>query len=177
QLIGTGHVLERMWAKPAISLTGIDAPSIANASNTLVPSVVVRVSARVAPGQDANEAAAAIRAHLLANAPYGAHVTFESEDNGQPFLVDTSGWGAEAMREAMADAWGTQPVDTGIGGSIPFIAELVEKFPGAQILVTGVEDPQTQAHSPNESQHLGVLRNAMLTEALFLARLNERTLP
>lgn len=174
--IGTGKILERIWAKPAITLTGIDAPSITNASNTLVPSVLVRLSGRVAPGQDAHEAARAIQKHLLAHAPFGAKLTFEGEDNGQPFLVDTSGWGAEAMRQAMADAWGVAPVDTGIGGSIPFIAELVEEFPSAQILVTGVEDPQTQAHSPNESQHLGVLRNAMLTEALFLARLNDRTL-
>ncbi|WP_217134620.1 dipeptidase [Leucobacter chinensis] len=174
--VGTGKVLSRIWAKPSISLTGIDAPSIANASNTLVPSVLVRLSGRVAPGQDAAEAAEAIQRHLLANAPFGAHVSFEDTDNGQPFLVDTSGWGAETMRQAMADAWGVEPVDTGIGGSIPFIAELVEEFPGAQILVTGVEDPDTRAHSPNESQHLGVLRNATLTEALFMARLNERTL-
>lgn len=173
--IGTGNVLSRIWAQPSISLTGIDAPSIANASNTLVPSVVVRLSGRVAPGQDADEAAEAIRRHLLAHAPFGAQVTFEGADNGQAFLVDTSGWGAETMRQAMADAWGVTPVDTGIGGSIPFIAELVEEFPGAQILVTGVEDPDTRAHSPNESQHLGVLRKATLTEALFLARLNERT--
>jgi len=170
--IGTGKILERLWAKPAISLTGIDAPSIANASNTLIPSVTVRVSGRVAPGQDADEAAAALKQHLLDHAPFGAKVTFEGEDNGQAFLVDTTGWGAKAMREAMADAWGKDPVDTGIGGSIPFIAELVEEFPGAQILVTGVEDPETRAHSPNESQHLGVFRNAILAEALFLARLN-----
>ena len=172
--VGTGEILGRIWAKPAITLTGIDAPSIANASNTLVPSVLVRLSGRVAPGQDANEAAEAIQQHLLKHAPFGAKVSFEDPDIGQPFLVDTSGWGAEAMRQAMADAWGVEPVDTGIGGSIPFIAELVEEFPGAQILVTGVEDPETRAHSPNESQHLGVLRNALLTEALFLARLNER---
>ena len=172
--IGTGKILDRVWAQPSITLTGIDAPSIANAANALTPSVLVRLSGRVAPGQDAEEASRAIKRHLLDHAPFGARVTFEGDDNGQPFLVDTSGWGAEAMRQAMADAWGVAPVDTGIGGSIPFIAELVDEFPGAQILVTGVEDPQTQAHSPNESQHLGVLRNAMLTEALFLARLNDR---
>ena len=74
----------------------------------------------------------------------------------------------------MADAWGTPAVEAGIGGSIPFIADLVQVFPSAQILVTGVEDPDTRAHSPNESLHLGVFRRAILTEALFLARANER---
>jgi hypothetical protein len=62
----------------------------------------------------------------------------------------------------------------GIGGSIPFIAELVEEFPRAQILVTGVEDPDSRAHSPNESLHLGVFRRAILTEAVLLSKLNAR---
>jgi acetylornithine deacetylase/succinyl-diaminopimelate desuccinylase-like protein len=74
----------------------------------------------------------------------------------------------------MADAWGVEPVETGIGGSIPFIADLVRVFPDAEILVTGVEDPDTRAHSPNESLHLGVFKRAILTEALLLGRLNER---
>ena len=59
---------------------------------------------------------------------------------------------------------------SGIGGSIPFIADLVEVFPAAQILVTGVEDPDSRAHSPNESLHLGVFQRAILAEALLLAR-------
>ena len=70
----------------------------------------------------------------------------------------------------MAAGWGREPVEIGVGGSIPFIAELVEEFPDAQILVTGVEDPDSRAHSPNESQDLGVLRRAISAEALFLLR-------
>jgi len=59
-------------------------------------------------------------------------------------------------------------VDIGVGGSIPFIADLIEVFPGAQILVTGVEDPDSRAHSPNESVHLESLRKTMLAESLML---------
>ena len=172
--IGRGSILSRIWAQPAITITGIDAPDIANASNTLVPGTRVRVSARIAPGQDAGEAFAAIRAHLEANAPFGAHLTFEDIDTGQPFLVDTSGWAVAETKAAMTDAWGKAPIEIGIGGSIPFIAELVDEFPDAQILVTGVEDPDSRAHSPNESLHLGVFKRALLAEALFLARLDAR---
>ena len=68
--------------------------------------------------------------------------------------------------------WGTTPFRIGVGGTIPFISDLAEQFPDAQILVTGVEDPDSRAHSPNESVHLGVFRRAILTEAVFLARLN-----
>lgn len=173
--IGRGSILSRIWAQPSITVTGIDAPSVANASNTLIPSVAVRLSTRIAPGQDAADALEALRAHLLANAPFGAHLEIDDIDTGQPFLVDTSGWAVAEAKAAMADAWEVDPVDIGVGGSIPFIAELVQEFPDAQILVTGVEDPDSRAHSPNESLHLGVFRRAVLAEALLLARLEART--
>ncbi|MGR0320308.1 M20/M25/M40 family metallo-hydrolase [Agromyces sp. ZXT2-3] len=173
--IGRGSILSRIWAQPSITVTGIDAPSVANASNTLIPSVAVRLSTRIAPGQDAADALEALRAHLLAHAPFGAHLEIDDIDTGQPFLVDTSGWAVAEAKAAMADAWEVDPVDIGVGGSIPFIAELVQEFPDAQILVTGVEDPDSRAHSPNESLHLGVFRRAVLAEALLLARLEART--
>jgi acetylornithine deacetylase/succinyl-diaminopimelate desuccinylase-like protein len=168
--IGGGTVLSRMWAKPAITITGIDAPSVVNASNTLIPSVTVKVSARIAPGQSAADSFAALEAHLRAHAPFGAHIAVDDVDLGNPFLVDTTGWAAVEAKAAMHEAWGTEPLETGIGGSIPFIADLVD----VQILVTGVEDPDTRAHSPNESQHLGVFQRAILTEAVLFAKLNDR---
>ncbi len=172
--IGTGSILSRLWTKPAITITGIDAPTVANASNTLSPAVSVRLSARIAPGQTASDAYEQLERHLRSHAPFGAHLEIEDVDLGDPFHVDTSGWAVAEVHQAMADAWGTPAVEAGIGGSIPFIADLVQVFPSAQILVTGVEDPDTRAHSPNESLHLGVFRRAILTEAVFLARANER---
>jgi acetylornithine deacetylase/succinyl-diaminopimelate desuccinylase-like protein len=172
--IGHGSILSRLWAQPSITVTGIDAPTVINASNTLVPSVTVRVSARIAPGQDAGDAYAALESHLKEKAPFGANLRFWDVDTGNPFLVDTSGPAVAEAREAMHEAWDVAPVDTGIGGSIPFISDLVAQFPDAEILVTGVEDPDSRAHSPNESLHLGVFRRAILTEALLLAKLNAR---
>ncbi|WP_349898191.1 dipeptidase [Parafrigoribacterium soli] len=172
--IGSGSILGRIWSKPAITVTGIDAPSVANASNTLTPVTSVRISARIAPGQGADEAFAAIERHLRAHAPFGAQVEITDVDQGNGFSVDTSGWGVAEVEAAMTDAWGVAPVEMGIGGSIPFIADLVQLFPAAQILVTGVEDPDSRAHSPNESLHLGVFHRAILTEAVLLARLTER---
>ena len=170
--IGRGEILSRIWAQPAITVTGIDAPDIANASNTLIPSVTVRISARVAPGQDPQEFYEALKTHLTEHAPFGAKLTFEDADLGQSFSVDTSGPAVAHMRAAMAAGFDREPVDMGIGGSIPFIAELVEEFPSAEILVTGVEDPDSRAHSPNESLHLGSYRKVLAAEAIFLARMN-----
>jgi acetylornithine deacetylase/succinyl-diaminopimelate desuccinylase-like protein len=174
--IGRGTIADRLWYGPSITVTGIDVTDVRNASNTLLPSVRVRVSCRVAPGQDAGEAFAALEAHLSAHLPFGAHLTITDVDLGQPFLVDQSGWAAEAARSALADGWDAEPQLTGIGGSIPFVSTLTERFPDAQILITGVEDPDTRAHSPNESLDLGVLRKAISSEALLLARLSRRVL-
>jgi acetylornithine deacetylase/succinyl-diaminopimelate desuccinylase-like protein len=172
--IGRGTILSRIWNKPSVTVTGIDAPSVANASNTLSPEITVVISARVAPGQPAHEAYAAIEAHLRAHAPFGAQLTFSDQDHGDAFLVDTSGWAVGTALDAMHRAYGVEPVEIGVGGSIPFIADLVREFPGAQILVTGVEDPHARAHSPNESLHLETFRNAVLAEALLLEKLDAR---
>jgi len=172
--VGRGSILSRIWSQPAITITGIDAPSVQNASNTLSPSITVKLSARIAPGQNANDAYEALVAHINANIPFGAHIEISDVDRGNPFLVDTTGWAATDAKAAMHEAWGVEPIEMGVGGSIPFIADLVELFEDAQILVTGVEDPDSRAHSPNESLHLGVFQRAILTEALLLAKLNDR---
>ncbi len=173
--IGRGSILSRIWNKPAVTVIGIDATSVASASNTLLPEVTVVISARVAPGQTGEDAYRALEAHLRSHAPFGAELTFSDVDLGDGFLVDTSGWAVSLARQAMADGYGVDPVDLGVGGSIPFIADLVREFPQAQILVTGVEDPHARAHSPNESLHLDTFRHAVATEALLLTRMNEIT--
>ncbi|GEB44822.1 dipeptidase [Microbacterium testaceum] len=173
--IGRDSILSRIWNKPSITITGWDATPVEAASNTLSPQTSVVISARVAPGQDAEEAFAAVEAHLRAHAPFGARLEFSDVDCGDSFLVDTSGWAVEEARASFADGYGVDSVDVGIGGSIPFISDLVREFPEAQILVTGVEDPHARAHSPNESLHLETFRNALVSEALLLARLNART--
>jgi acetylornithine deacetylase/succinyl-diaminopimelate desuccinylase-like protein len=170
--IGSGSVPQRLWAKPAITVIGIDTTSVAASSNTLIPRARAKVSMRVAPGGDAREHLAALTRHLEQHAPWGAQVTVTPGDIGQPYAIDASGPVYDAARAAFRQAWGNEPVDTGVGGSIPFIAQFAEAFPSAKILVTGVEDPATQAHSINESLHLGVLERAATAEALLLANLS-----
>ena len=171
QQIGSGSVVQRLWAKPAITVIGIDTTSIAKASNTLIPRARAKVSMRVAPGGDALAHLAALTRHLESHAPWGAKVTVTPGDVGQPYAIDASGPVYDAARSAFTHAWGVAPVDMGMGGSIPFIAEFAAAYPQATILVTGVEDPSTQAHSINESLHLGVLRKAATAEALLLEAL------
>ena len=171
-LIGSGSLVERMWTRPALSVIGLDTTSIEASSNTLIPAAKAVMSMRVAPGDDAELAAQRLSEHLVAHAPWGMEVEVTPDSIGQPFVVDAVGPAYDAARSAFRDAWdGTEPVDVGIGGSIPFIARLAEHFPDAAILVTGVEDPLTAAHGPNESLHLGEFARVCLAEALLLQRL------
>ena len=166
--IGEGGIMDRIWGKPALTIIGIDVPSVAMSSNTLLPTASAKVSLRIAPGQDPDEALGLLQAHIAKNVPFGAVLELGLIETGKPFMADTSGWAQELAKNSLEAAFGNPMLEIGIGGSIPFIADLTEVFPNAQILVTGVEDADSRAHSPNESVHLEGLKNAMVAEALFL---------
>jgi acetylornithine deacetylase/succinyl-diaminopimelate desuccinylase-like protein len=170
--IGSGSSVERLWTKPALSITGLDAPKVDGASNTLVPAARARISLRVAPGDTTQNALACLVRHLEANVPWGATLTHTVVDTGEATRIDATGPAYDAARAAFAEAWdGTEPVDMGVGGSIPFIAEFLEAFPEASVLVTGVEDPDTRAHGANEGLHLAEFERVVLAEALLLRNL------
>ncbi|WP_182377924.1 dipeptidase [Nocardioides sp. WS12] len=170
--IGEGSAVERLWTKPALSITGLDAPKVDGASNTLVPAARAKISLRVAPGDTTENALVCLQRHLEANVSWGATLTTTVVDTGEATKIDATGPSYDAARAAFAEAWdGTEPVDMGVGGSIPFIAEFLETFPQASVLVTGVEDPDTRAHGPNEGLHLAEFEKVLLAEALLLRNL------
>lgn len=173
-LVGTGSIESRLWDRPSVTVTGIDVPSVATSSNTLLPSVRAKLSMRLAPGQDPHEAFAALEKHLLENAPWGARVTVTLGEAGSPWRGDLGNAVYDTARWALQQAWGVPPVHMGVGGSIPFIAALGEVYPDATVLVTGVEDPDTRAHGTNESLHLGEFAVACVAETLLLAALGAR---
>ena len=168
ELIGSGGLTSRLFSKPAISVLAIDAPSIDEAINQLVPVARAKVSMRIAPGQNAPDAVAALRRHLEQNVPWGAQLTISDEGFGDAFKLHTEGPVYDAFRQAMAAAWGVDPVEAGVGGSIPFVASFSEKMEGAPILLTGAGDPTSSIHGPNESQDLDDLEKAVLAEAIAL---------
>ena len=170
--IGTGSIVERLWTKPSLSVIGLDAPKVAGSSNTLVPAAKARLSLRIAPGDSVANAKAALVRHLETHVPWGADLTITPVDVGEPTRIDATGPAYDAARAAFTEAWdGTEPIDMGVGGSIPFIAEFLDAFPEASVLVTGVEDPDTRAHGANEGLHLAEFERVVLAEALLLQKL------
>lgn len=171
RLAGKGTLADRLWRGPALSVVGIDAPSVAEASNTIRHTARAMLSLRLAPGQDPAAAQKALEAHLMANAPFGARVTIEPGELGSPFLAPSDAPAMRVARAAFERAWGHPAVSIGQGGSIPFIVDLLGLAPEATVLVTGVEDPASRAHGADESVHLGELYKAVVAEALLLGAL------
>lgn len=171
--IGEGGILGRLWTKPSLTLIGLDYPSVAISSNTLVPSVSAKLSLRIAPGQVPSEALEALKTHILAHNTLGAQIDFGAVELGKPFSLGESGWAKDLASRALRSAYGFDSVDIGIGGSIPFIADLEAVFPRVQVLVTGVEDPDSRAHSPNESLDIETLRKAIIAQTLILLGANQ----
>jgi acetylornithine deacetylase/succinyl-diaminopimelate desuccinylase-like protein len=174
RLTGTGGLTDRLWAGPAVAVIGIDAPPVDAASNTLIPAARAKVSMRVAPGDDPERARDALAVHLRAHAPWGAHVTVRPGAAAAAYTAPTGGPGYRSAHAALAEAWGRPALDIGAGGSIPFVTGYAAIVPDAEILITGVEDPDTRAHGANESLHLATFERACLAEALLLRDLAPR---
>ena len=170
------HPLERLWNRPALSVIGVDAPSVEASSNTLQPSARGRVSVRLAPGQDAERARDRLCRHLAAAAPWGLEVEVVPGAGAPGFEADVDHPAFRAGEAALEAAYGVPAAMAGVGGSIPFVDAIARAFADpegtpAPTLLTAVADPDTRAHGIDESLPLddwdrACLAHAYLFEAL-----------
>jgi cysteinylglycine-S-conjugate dipeptidase len=174
-LIGSGSLTARLWRGPALSVVGVDAPGVDDSGMVLVPAARARLALRIAPGDDPAAARDTLVRHLESHVPWGAQVRVTAGRTVAPYSARTTGPAYAAARDAFATAWGVPPVEIGVGGSIGFMGPFAEAFPEAEVLITGVEDPDTRAHAADESLHLADFEQACLAEALLLDRLGEAT--
>ncbi|MFE7137203.1 dipeptidase [Streptomyces sp. NPDC057644] len=169
ELIGTGTVADRIWARPAVTVIGIDCPAVVGATPSVQASARAQISLRVPPGHDAAEATKLLTAHLESRAPWGARVKVEQVGQGQPFRADMTSPAYTAMADAMRDAYpGQEMQSSGMGGSIPLCNTLAGLYPEAEILLIGLSEPEAQIHAVNESVSPEELERMSVAEALFL---------
>jgi cysteinylglycine-S-conjugate dipeptidase len=173
EFIGDGPAAARLWTKPTASVLAIDATPVKDVANVLVASARAVVSVRLAPTQDADAAGEALKQHLLANAPWGAKVEVELGRGSAGSRIELTDERAQASVAAFREAFGKEPVEVGIGGSIPIVAEFANRNPGALVLVTAVVDPYSRMHGIDESLGLDDFAKACLAEALLLGNLAE----
>ncbi|MFE9257925.1 dipeptidase [Streptomyces sp. NPDC006879] len=173
-LIGSGTVADRLWARPAVTVLGIDCPPVVGATPSVHASARALVSLRVPPGVDTTEANKALVSHLEAHTPWGARVTVEQVGQGQPFQADTSSPAYASMARAMEVAYPGQEMQVaGMGGSIPLCNTLTELYPGTEMLLIGLSEPEAQIHAVNESVSPQELERLSVAEALFLVNYAE----
>lgn len=169
ELIGSGTVADRIWARPAVTVLGIDCPPVVGATPSVQASARALISLRVPPGVDAAEATKLLQAHLEAHTPWGARVSTEQIGQGQAFSADTTSPAYAAMAEAMAVAYPGQDMQyAGQGGSIPLCNTLAALYPRAEIILIGLSEPEAQIHAVDESVSPEELERLSVAEALFL---------
>ncbi|MFG2719153.1 dipeptidase [Streptomyces sp. NPDC048416] len=168
-LPGTGTVADRIWARPAVTVIGIDCHPVAGATPSIPATARAQISLRVPPGQDAAEATKLLRAHIEKHVPWNARVSFEQVGQGQPFRADITSPAYTSMARAMAEAYpGEEMQSSGMGGSIPLCNTLAALYPAAEILLIGLSEPEAQIHAVNESVSPQELERLSVAEAHFL---------
>ncbi|MET7641299.1 dipeptidase [Streptomyces sp. NPDC005438] len=169
ELIGSGSVGDRLWARPAVTVLGIDCPPVVGATPSVQASARALVSLRVPPGMDSDTANEALTRHLESHVPWGAKVTVRKVGGGQPFQADVHSPAYASMAEAMRQAYdGTEMAVVGMGGSIPLCNTLATLYPKAEMLLFGLSEPEAQIHAVNESVSPDELERLSVAEALFL---------
>ncbi|GCE39943.1 Catalyzes the cleavage of p-aminobenzoyl-glutamate to p-aminobenzoate and glutamate, subunit A [Rhodococcus wratislaviensis] len=169
-LAGSGSVADAVWARPALTILGIDCPPVVGSAAAIAPRAAARLNLRVPPGMDPQRAQDALAAHLQNAAPWNARVTVEREAVGSPFRATTDGPGYAALGAAMEEAFGNDLGTAGQGGSIPLCNVFSAMIPAAEIALIGVEEPRCLIHAPNESVDPSEIENLAVAEALFLQR-------
>ena len=173
-LLGEGTVSDMLWARPAVTILGIDCPPVVGSASAIVPRAAARLNLRIPPGMGPEVAEAALIEHLRAATPWGVHATVHTEATGAPFEAAVDGPAYTAMAQAMGEAYGTPMATLGQGGSIPLCNVFADTYPDAELILMGVEEPQALIHSPNESVDPEEIASMALTEALFLQRYTVR---
>ena len=154
-------VYEQTWRRPAATVVALEASTIKGASNQVLPKAEAIVSCRIVPDQKPEHVAKVLEAFLQNEAPWGAKVTVKTGGSVGWWMTDPNGPAFESALAALRVGFDRDPVAIGCGGTIGFVGPLAELFGGAPALLLGIEDPQSNAHAPNESLHEGDFRKLM----------------
>ena len=173
-LVGTGTLGERIWTGPAITVIGVDVPSVDQSLNAVSPYARAKLNVRVHPEQDPVEAQDAVLRHLRDAMPFGIALTVTGLETGQGYAARTEGPTYDLARAVWADAWEAETVFIGAGGSIPLVSSLHQAVPTADILLVGCTDGYANIHGPNERVLLDELERSTVAIADLFGRLGQR---
>jgi acetylornithine deacetylase/succinyl-diaminopimelate desuccinylase-like protein len=167
-LLGSGKLSDRLWARHAISVLGLDAPGVDGAGNIVIPHARAKIAVRVPPGANPVHSMAAVERHLREHTPWGARIEIAVEPASTPIALPP----VDAAERALEQAYGKPVARMGSGGSVPLVAKLRAAYPDAAFVLWGAQDSDlAQIHAANESVDLTEIEKLALAEALLLAEL------
>ncbi len=160
------------WREPALTVLSTTFPAPGSEKNAIRKSASAKLSLRVAPGQTSAELRDAVAKELTRDVPGGLAVTItEAPGAASSWDYEAKGPAFDAADRAYEAAWGRAPIRIGIGGSIPFVALFGKRFSTLPLVLNGVIDPETGAHGPNESMHIGVYTKTVKANVHLYAEL------
>ncbi len=152
---GDRHPWETNWRQPALTVNAIAASTRADARNIICESAWARVGIRVVPNLDPIDVQTKLVDALKKSVPWGLEADIKADQSVNWWYTDPSGPAFQAAFRALEKGYGKKAVAIGCGGSIGFVEPFSKELGGVPALLIGVEDPYTNAHSENESLHLG----------------------
>ena len=171
-MVGTGSLSSRLWAKPSATVIGIDAPRVAEAANILIPHATARISMRIVPGADAEHELELLVEHLRSVAPWNVRAEITPHKAGWPFAADMRGAAVQAAEDGLREAFDASVEALGSGGSIPLINSLKNACPSAGVILWGAEDTRgSRIHASNESVDPGEIEKMVVAQVLALRKL------
>lgn len=163
--------VEWLWRQPHLTLIATTLPRLEQAANVLLPSATARISVRLAPGMSADDAYDHLCEQIEAAVPFGLACEVTRTVASEGWAYEAEGPAFDAAARAYKRAFGEALVKIGVGGSIPFITMFANRFPETPLILNGVMDPQTSAHGPNESLHVGLFEKVVLANVYLLDEL------